>query len=215
LNYELDSYLDAIKDFPEGTPRLETKKAGAFHQKTDIFKRVMFYSYVDDPGNFIAVPISRVKHIMELNKNGEKPDVLLSEKEIPKVVKELDYDNVVGQDSLTRFDSEKRKKKKKKKKPGSGINSSSEGAPVSVAAPQTSAPSQVQRPIQPNRPQVQRPPQPNQANQQNRPQVQRPPQANPPSQQNRPPQQRPNNPNNNKRPNHGPRPPKPPQTPEA
>lgn len=215
LNYELDSYLDAIKDFPEGTPRLETKKAAAFHQKTDIFKRVMFYAYVDDPGNFIAVPISRVKHIMELNKNGEKPDVLLSEKEIPKVVKELDYDNVVGQDSLTRFDSEKRKKKKKKKKPGSGINSGSEATPVSAAAPQTSTPAKVQRPIQPNRPQVQRPPQANQANQQNRPQVQRPPQSNPPNQQNRPPQQRPNNPNNNKRPNHGPRPPKPPQTPEA
>jgi cell fate regulator YaaT (PSP1 superfamily) len=213
LNYELDSYLDALKDFPEGTPRLETKKAGAFHQKTDIFKRVMYYAYVDDPGNFIAVPISRVKLIMELNKNGEKPDVLLSEKEIPKVVKELDYDNVVGQDSLTRFDSEKRKKKKKKKKPGSGTGAPSEGV-VSAAATEALAEPQQrpQRPPQQNRPQGQRPPQAERAPQGERPQQQ-------PNQQNRPTQpanqgQRPNS----KRPNNGPRPPKPqqpPQPPEA
>ncbi len=203
LNYELDAYLDALKDFPEGTPRLETKKAGAFHQKTDIFKRVMYYSYVDDPGNFIAVPIDRVKLIMELNKNGEKPDVLLSEKEIPKVVKELDYDNVVGQDSLTRFDSEKRKKKKKKKKPGFGqpeILDSGSRYPLADMNPP------IQNPNPQRAPQQNRPQRPSQGD--------RPPQTAP---ANRPPQ--PSNqgqrPNNNKRPNHGPRPPKPPQTPEA
>ncbi|MEX1188378.1 MAG: regulatory iron-sulfur-containing complex subunit RicT, partial [Bacteroidia bacterium] len=114
LNYELDSYLDALKEFPENTPKLETLRGSAFHQKTDIFRALMFYSYTDDPGNFIPVPVQRVKHIIKMNSSGEKPDALLSEKEQIKEVKLPDYENVVGQDSLTRFDSMKKKKKKRK-----------------------------------------------------------------------------------------------------
>jgi cell fate regulator YaaT (PSP1 superfamily) len=114
LNYELDSYLDALKDFPESNVRLETIKGSAFHQKTDIFKRVLYYAYIDDPGNFIALPVQRVKEIIALNKEGNKPDALLSEKEKIRVEKAPDYENVVGQDSLTRFDNQRRKKKKKK-----------------------------------------------------------------------------------------------------
>lgn len=114
LNYELDAYLDALKDFPESNVRLETLKGSAFHQKTDIFKRLLFYSYTDDPGNFIALPVQRVKEIIALNKDGQKPDALLSEKEKVRVEKTPDYENVVGQDSLTRFDNQRRKKKKKK-----------------------------------------------------------------------------------------------------
>jgi cell fate regulator YaaT (PSP1 superfamily) len=114
LNYELDSYLDALKDFPESNVRLETIKGSAFHQKTDIFKRVLYYAYIDDPGNFIALPVQRVKEIIALNKEGNKPDALLSEKEKIRVEKTPDYENVVGQDSLTRFDNQRRKKKKKK-----------------------------------------------------------------------------------------------------
>lgn len=115
LNYELDSYIDALKEFPDSNPRLETLKGFAFHQKTDIFRRVLFYSYTDDPGNFIAIPVERVKYIMKLNENGEKPDALLSEREKTILVKQPDYENVVGQDSLTRFDQKKSKKKKKRK----------------------------------------------------------------------------------------------------
>jgi cell fate regulator YaaT (PSP1 superfamily) len=114
LNYELDSYLDALKDFHESNVRLETLKGSAFHQKTDIFKRLLFYSYTDDPGNFIALPVQRVKEIIALNKEGQKPEALLSEKEKVRVEKTPDYENVVGQDSLTRFDNQRRKKKKKK-----------------------------------------------------------------------------------------------------
>jgi len=115
LNYELDAYLDALKDFPESNPKLETLRGLAFHQKTDIFKRILWYAYTDDPGNFIGVPVARVKQIIELNKKGEKPEALLSEKEKAPVVKTPDYENVVGQDSLTRFDQKKKKKKKKKR----------------------------------------------------------------------------------------------------
>ncbi len=114
LNYELDSYIDALKEFPETNVRLETIKGGAFHQKTDIFRRILYYAYADDPGNFIAVPVARVKEIIDLNKSGQKPDALLSEKEVVRVEKTPDYENVVGQDSLTRFDKSRNKKKKRK-----------------------------------------------------------------------------------------------------
>ena len=114
LNYELDSYIDALKDFPETNVRLETLRGAAFHQKTDIFKRILYYAYTDDPGNFLAVPVSRVKEIVAMNTNGQKPDALLSAKEVVVVEKTPDYENVVGQDSLTRFDKSRSKKKKRK-----------------------------------------------------------------------------------------------------
>lgn len=119
LNYELDAYLDAIKEFPEANAKLETQRGVAVHQKTDIFRRIMFYAYTDDFGNFIAVPVRRVKEIIALNKAGEKPEALLGEEDIEPVEKQPDYENVVGQDSLTRFDNSRKKKKKKKGgKPG-------------------------------------------------------------------------------------------------
>lgn len=122
LNYELDSYLDAIKDIPDSNTKLETLKGRAFHQKTDIFKRIMWFSYFDDPGNFIPLSVERVNEIIALNKEGEKPDDISIKKESPKI-KLPDFENVVGQDSLTRFDNAKKKKKKKKKKPsGSNVN---------------------------------------------------------------------------------------------
>jgi len=117
LNYELDAYVDALKVFPENNPRLETLRGAAYHQKTDIFKGVMFYTYSDDPGNFIPVPVERVNAIIEINKTGEKAEALISTKEALKPIKQPDYENVVGQDSLTRFDQLKTKKKKKKKNP--------------------------------------------------------------------------------------------------
>lgn len=104
LNYELDTYMDALKDIPDSNQRLQTQKGTAFLQKTDIFRRMLFYSYPDSPADFIAVPAQRAKQIIEMNKKGEKPEALLSQKEIKPVKVLPDYGNVVGQDSLTRFD---------------------------------------------------------------------------------------------------------------
>ena len=73
LNYELDSYLDAIKDFPSAETRLETTQGLAFHQKTDIFKRTMWFSYENAPGNFIALPVDRVKEVIAMNRAGKNP----------------------------------------------------------------------------------------------------------------------------------------------
>lgn len=110
LNYELDSYLDAIKDFPNPEIKLETLNGWAFHVKTDIFKRKMWYIYENERGVFIELPVDRVKEVIALNKAGKKPDELRSAQVIsaPKI-KEPDYQNVVGQDSISRFDRGKNK----------------------------------------------------------------------------------------------------------
>jgi cell fate regulator YaaT (PSP1 superfamily) len=119
LNYELDSYLDALKDFPETDTKLETEKGIPFHQKTDIFRRIIFYSFRDEPDVFIPVPVQRVKEIIAMNKEGKKPATLLIHKDPVFEKKEPDFENVVGQDSLTRFDKKKgpRNNNKKRRKP--------------------------------------------------------------------------------------------------
>lgn len=110
LNYELDSYLDALKEFPEiDNRRLATEKGFAFHQKTDIFKRVIWWSYTSEPDVFIPLSIERTKEIFKLNAENIKPADLLEAKQYKEltVTKQPDYENVVGQDSLTRFDKKK------------------------------------------------------------------------------------------------------------
>jgi len=221
LNYELDSYLDALKEFPESNVKLETQRGITFHQKTDIFKRLMYYSYADDPGNFIPVPVLRVKQIMEMNKAGEKPEALLSAREMAPVIKQLDYENVVGQDSLTRFDSAKRntKKKKKKKLPGSdgavmaGSGQEQESSPPVPVIRQQRPQNNLQRDNRPtNRPANQQQPGEPKPQQQQRPkppqQQQSKPQDTPPNQGERPQGNNPQIPNNqrNNRRNRPPRP---------
>lgn len=107
LNFELDSYLDALKGFPSQKTKLETKKGTAFTQKVDIFRGIMWFTLRDDPSNFIEVPIERVKEIQEMNKNGEKPAFLVEKEFVAAPVVKHDYENVVGQDDLTRFDRPK------------------------------------------------------------------------------------------------------------
>jgi len=108
LNYELDSYLDALKEFPDmENKRLITKKGEAFLQKTDIFKRMMWFSYKHDTSVFIPMKVDKVKEVLELNAKNEQPDDLVSAvilaARAAKVI-EHSFENVVGQDSLTRFD---------------------------------------------------------------------------------------------------------------
>ncbi len=115
LNYELDSYLDALKTFPKSSTKLKTEKGRAVHIKTDVFKQEMWYGYEDDIslGLFSLKP-NRVKEIIRLNKEGKKPKDLKGFLEVEET-KELDYTNVVGQDSLTRFEHAFKKRKKKRK----------------------------------------------------------------------------------------------------
>jgi len=75
LNYELDSYMDALKDFPRNIERIETQLGTAYLQKTDIFKKLMWFSYPGEE-NWIALTTTRVKEISQLNKEGIKPEEL-------------------------------------------------------------------------------------------------------------------------------------------
>ncbi len=73
LNYELETYMDALKDIPTIEKSLQTIKGEAFLQKTDIFKRVMWFGYRGEESNWIPVTVDRVKEIMTLNERGVKP----------------------------------------------------------------------------------------------------------------------------------------------
>lgn len=120
LNYELDMYLEAIKSFPETNIKLESEKGIAFHIKTDVFKRILWYAYEQSSGaaNSGLIPLSpeRVEEIIQLNKKGKKPTDLKDFIVDLVTEEEPDYTNVVGQDSLTRFEHVFKKKKKKKKR---------------------------------------------------------------------------------------------------
>jgi cell fate regulator YaaT (PSP1 superfamily) len=112
LNYELDTYMDALKDFPDDIKEIKTKRGSAWLQKTDIFKKMMWFSYRSEE-TWVPLHVSRVNQIIEMNKRNEYPEDLSEIVIQPRIVeKVLDYENVVGQDSLTRLDERNRKKKK-------------------------------------------------------------------------------------------------------
>lgn len=139
LNYELDTYMDALKGIPDHADQLETVLGVAKLQKTDIFKKVMWYSYADVE-EWIPLQVERVKQVQQLNKKGVKPPDLNEETletEKKSSIKKPDYENVVGQDSLTRLDdkvSRKRANKKRNKKPkGVSAAITATANPVQVA----------------------------------------------------------------------------------
>lgn len=115
LNYELETYLDALKDIPQVSRPLQTQMGDAFLQKTDIFKKRMWFAFRGD-NNWVMLPTERVKEIQALNKAGEKPDTLLAPVTEPEP--ELNVQEHV-EGSLDRLDDKikagKRPKRKKKK----------------------------------------------------------------------------------------------------
>lgn len=193
LNYELDSYMDAVRDIPESNIKLQTGKGTLLHRKTDIFKRIMWYALIPEPKEgeersfagaeqWLPMSVDRVKEIIAMNREGRKPDeagaIDLDEDE-----EDLGYEDVVGQDSLTRLDRKKKKKKKKKK--GSDTEAKKAAQPAPAAQPARDSKPQRQSPASgQDRQQGQRPA--NQGQQQPvKQQAARPPQAKP-QQPNRP-----------------------------
>lgn len=139
LNYELDSYLDAIKHLPKSNIKLRTKKGVAFHIKTDIFKGIMWYVYEEGTASGpIPIAAERVKEIIAMNEEKKFPQDLKGFVEI-EAPKEEAYSNVVGQDSLTRFDQKKTKRKKRRKPSGNRSPQGKGGAnPNTGTKPQAS-----------------------------------------------------------------------------
>ncbi len=147
LNYELDSYLDSIKSFPSTEHKLHTEKGSAFHIKTDVFKRQMWFLYEGGAGiggGLVALSPERVKEIQQMNKNNTKPQDLKAFEEVVVNV-EPDYDNVDGQDSLNRFDNKfKSKNKNKKRNPNQNPNQVREPRPAQQQAPRVVGEGQVE-----------------------------------------------------------------------
>ena len=116
LNYELDTYLDALKHIPDMDTKLYTEKGDAFCQKIDIFKELMWFSYANNPAHWHVLPVAQVEEILTVNKKKERVTSL--EDFVIEVIPTIEktYQNVVGQDSLTRFDQPAKKNNKKKKK---------------------------------------------------------------------------------------------------
>lgn len=122
LNYELDTYLDALKDFPKNEVKLYTKKGTAVCQKIDIFKGVLWYAYEGDWSNWHMLTTEMANKIIAANTSKEPVGSLEEFAVHAKQETAPDFNNAVGQDSLTRFDKKegpkgKRKNKRKKRKP--------------------------------------------------------------------------------------------------
>lgn len=115
LNYELDTYLDALKHFPKQDAKLHTQKGTAVCQKTDIFKGLLWYAYEGEWANWHQLTAQQAKEIIQAAKD-KKLVASLEEFaiDLPPDPKP-DFGNVVGQDSLTRFDQPKNRRKKRKK----------------------------------------------------------------------------------------------------
>jgi cell fate regulator YaaT (PSP1 superfamily) len=115
LNNEVDSYFEAQKKFPAKEIQLETKDATYYYFKTEVFKGLISYSTSQNfAANLVTIPAARAFEVIGMNKRGQKP-LNLSEDADEKAPKKEDFD-ILGQDSLTRFDHLKKKKKKKNKR---------------------------------------------------------------------------------------------------
>ncbi|NBC09231.1 MAG: hypothetical protein GVY26_18730 [Bacteroidetes bacterium] len=135
LNYELDTYLDALEQFPKSADKLQTEAGTAVLVKTDIFKGLMYYAYQKEGsrGKLYALEAERAGEIKAMNQQGEKPlDLVSLQVELSTADTDdigMDFADVTGVIELPEEERRKKKKKKrKKKKPGSS-KGRSKGSP--------------------------------------------------------------------------------------
>lgn len=206
LNYELDTYMDALSVFPTHADTIETVQGIASLQKRDIFKNLMWYSFSNSSKQY-PLSIVRVKEILALNKQGVKVDELQPvELEVKEAVKvDVGFVNDVGQISLKSLEKNSNKRRNKNNKPTGqqgnnprpqqanarpGNKPQGGGQPKPANPNQQARPQGAQRPNNPNqqqgRPQGSNQPKPNQQGkpQGNQPRTPRPPR---PDNRNRPP----------------------------
>ncbi|UZO82035.1 hypothetical protein NBT05_06080 [Aquimarina sp. ERC-38] len=117
LNYELDAYLEALQSFPKTDVKLITEKGTAVFQKIDIFQGYLWYAYEGEWMNWFKISAADASEIVAFNKEGKKVASLEEytlELEIEGT--KTEFEDVVGQDSLTRFDKPKRSRRKQNKR---------------------------------------------------------------------------------------------------
>jgi cell fate regulator YaaT (PSP1 superfamily) len=120
LNFEYDNYKEEIEKFPNSNSLLQTKAGEAFFQKMDVLSGMMFYSYKSNPSQFIPIKREDVAIIHKLNKQGKLPDTLDEYTEF--VEEKVRFDNVIGQDDLTRFDNLDKINNRKQRNKNQGPN---------------------------------------------------------------------------------------------
>ncbi len=113
LNYELDTYSDSLKNFPRHADKIETEEGTAWLRKTEVLKKLMWYEYEQQRGNFFKLEIQDVKDLLFMNKGGKKPksldDFAVVENE---KVDESKHEDLVGQVSLQTLEQKERKKRR-------------------------------------------------------------------------------------------------------
>ncbi|CDF81162.1 PSP1 domain-containing protein [Formosa agariphila KMM 3901] len=149
LNYELDTYLDALKQFPKTEVKLKTEKGTAVCQKTDIFKGHMWYAYEGEWMNWHKITIEQAKEIIALNKKNET--VASLEEYAVDLLEDtkVEFENVVGQDSLTRFDQPKKSKRRRTNKNSRPTSKDATDGAVATK-PATKRPVRRKKPSNPN-----------------------------------------------------------------
>lgn len=116
LNYELDTYLDALKGIPKNSEKLKTQEGTAFLRKTDVFKGELTYS-IDKTSKFYKLSAEDVKKILLMNKNNEKPASLVDFNIETITEKKLDeYEDLVGQVSLKNIEKKSSNNNRNKNK---------------------------------------------------------------------------------------------------
>ncbi|MDR0659845.1 MAG: hypothetical protein LBG19_03375 [Prevotellaceae bacterium] len=112
LNFEVDTYIDAQKKMPHINAPLDTVNGPLYHIKTDILKKLMWFSYDKDmPVNLVVFSADRVRELIKLNKKNIKIENMESISENIERP-DSDFKSAVGEDSITRFDEKKKRKKK-------------------------------------------------------------------------------------------------------
>ena len=110
LNFELDGYTEALKDFPRTNIQLKTQKGIAKFVKLDVFKNKMFYFNSEDPtSDLLELKTEGVREIIALNKKGILPEDFELFK-IDKQIIETSFEDAMGEDNINRFDKQKPKK---------------------------------------------------------------------------------------------------------
>lgn len=119
LNYELDLYLDALKDLPMSIEKLETRAGTAILQKADIFKNLMYYGYKNSTTLYPLTP-EQVRELHTQIQANNLPDDLKSISQPQKPVAPSEFASVVGQVSLQTLEQKRSRKKKRNKRNKSG-----------------------------------------------------------------------------------------------
>ena len=122
LNYELGSYMDALNNFPKKEIKLKTEKGTAVCQKTDIFKKQLWYAYEGEWNNWFLLSVDQANEVIKINKSNKLISSLEEYTPENKTPIENKFENVVGQDSLTRFDKPKKNKHNRRRKINKHVN---------------------------------------------------------------------------------------------